>query len=97
MGVDKEILQAGNGDKPSKGDQLTMHYTGTLASGKKFDSSYDRNKPFNFQIGMGQVIRGWDEGVLSMKCGEKAKLTISPDYGYGDRGAGGVYPLAIIV
>jgi len=69
-----------------------MHYTGTLESGAKFDSSRDRGQPFSFQIGVGQVIRGWDEGVMDMQLGERAKLVISPDYGYGAAGAGGVIP-----
>ena len=64
-----------------------MHYTGTLTNGSKFDSSVDRGQPFSFQIGVGQVIKGWDEGVIKMSLGEKAKLTISPDYGYGANGA----------
>ena len=64
-----------------------MHYTGTLTNGSKFDSSVDRGQPFSFQIGVGQVIKGWDEGVIKMSLGEKAKLTISPDYGYGATGA----------
>ena len=63
-----------------------MHYTGTLTNGSKFDSSVDRGQPFSFQIGVGQVIKGWDEGVIKMSLGEKAKLTISPDYGYGANG-----------
>ncbi len=71
-----------------------MHYTGYLnkVGGKKFDSSVDRNDPLNFTVGVGQVIRGWDEGLLTMSKGEKAVLTISPEYGYGSRGAGGVIP-----
>ena len=69
-----------------------MHYTGTLESGAKFDSSRDRGQPFSFQIGVGQVIRGWDEGVMQMSIGEKAKLLISSDFGYGAQGAGGVIP-----
>lgn len=70
-----------------------MHYTGKLISdGSVFDSSHKRNKPFSFTIGIGQVIRGWDEGVMSMKLGEKAVLKISSDYGYGARGAGHVIP-----
>ena len=67
-----------------------MHYTGTLTDGSKFDSSRDRNQPFSFVIGVGQVIRGWDEGVMKMSLGERAKLTITPDFGYGAQGAGGV-------
>ena len=67
-----------------KGQQLTMHYTGTLEDGTKFDSSRDRNDPFKFQIGIGQVIKGWDEGIIGMCVGEKRKLTIPPHLGYGD-------------
>lgn len=78
---------------PKPGDKLTMHYTGTLKSnGKKFDSSLDRGTPFKFTIGVGQVIKGWDEGVLQLHEGEKAILDIKSDYGYGARGAGRVIP-----
>ncbi len=69
---------------------------GTLTSGKKFDSSRDRGRPFKFSIGKGQVIRGWDEGVARMSVGEKAKLTCSPDYAYGEKGHPGVYPNMLI-
>ncbi|KAL3816134.1 hypothetical protein ACHAXA_011631 [Cyclostephanos tholiformis] len=94
MGVSKKIISQGDGTNfPKEGDKLTMHYHGTLASnGKKFDASRDRGRPFQFTIGIGQVIRGWDEGVLQMSLGEKALLHISSDYGYGSRGAGGVIP-----
>lgn len=85
-------LLVGKGASPVKGKQVTVHYTGTLENGKKFDSSVDRKKPFSFVIGVGQVIRGWDEGVMSMKVGGKRKLTIPPELGYGTRGAGGVIP-----
>merc|ERR1711865_423785 len=87
-------IKAGDGATfPKKGDKLSMHYTGTLASnGTKFDSSVDRGQPFSFNIGTGQVIKGWDEGVIKMSLGEKANLKISADYGYGSQGAGGVIP-----
>lgn len=71
---------------------LTMHYKGTLDNGQKFDSSYDRDQPFTFQIGVGQVIKGWDQGLLDMCVGESRKLTIPASLGYGDRGAGNVIP-----
>merc|ERR1711992_113170 len=74
------------------GDMLEMHYTGTLEDGTKFDSSVDRNEPFKFQIGVGQVIKGWEEGVLGMCVGEKRKLIVPPELGYGDQGAGDIIP-----
>jgi FK506-binding protein 1 len=94
MGVEKEILQAGDGESfPGSGDMLTMHYTGTLVEGgTQFDSSVTRGKPFQFVIGIGQVIRGWDEGVIQMSLGEKAMLKISSDFGYGSQGAPGAIP-----
>jgi peptidylprolyl isomerase len=85
-------IKAGNGASPVKGKQVKVHYTGTLESGKKFDSSVDRNEPFSFVIGVGQVIPGWDEGVMSMKVGGKRKLIIPSKLGYGAAGAGGVIP-----
>jgi len=97
MGVTKETITPGNGVLfPKKGDKLTMHYTGTLANGKnkgkEFDSSVSRGKPFQFVIGIGQVIQGWDDGVVQMSLGEKAWLHITSDYGYGAEGAPGAIP-----
>jgi len=93
MGVEKEIKTPGNGsDYPKAGQKVTVHYTGTLTSGKKFDSSRDRSKPFQFTIGKGEVIKGWDEGVMTMSKGERATLTCSPDYAYGARGHEPVIP-----
>merc|ERR1739848_90439 len=74
------------------GDMLEMHYTGTLEDGKKFDSSYDRSEAFKFQIGVGQVIKGWEEGVLGMCIGEKRRLVVPPELGYGAQGAGDIIP-----
>ena len=82
----------GKGAAPTAGKQVKVHYTGTLENGKKFDSSVDRNEPFSFVIGVGQVIPGWDEGVMTMKVGGKRKLIIPAKLGYGSRGAGGVIP-----
>ncbi|MDD2367598.1 MAG: FKBP-type peptidyl-prolyl cis-trans isomerase [Desulfuromonadaceae bacterium] len=82
----------GKGASPKPGKSVKVHYTGTLENGKKFDSSVDRNEPFDFTIGVGQVIKGWDEGVMSMKVGGKRKLIIPSKLGYGARGAGGAIP-----
>merc|ERR1719499_995291 len=89
-----ETLSPGDGSTyPKAGDQLTMHYTGTLAeTGTKFDSSLDRGEPFSFQIGIGQVIRGWDVGVMKMSLGERATLRIPAAMAYGERGAPGAIP-----
>ncbi|MDX1812718.1 MAG: FKBP-type peptidyl-prolyl cis-trans isomerase [Gammaproteobacteria bacterium] len=87
-----EDLVEGDGAVAEAGQQVTVHYTGWLTDGTKFDSSVDRNSPFTFSLGKGMVIRGWDEGVAGMKIGGKRKLTIPPEMGYGERGAGGVIP-----
>jgi len=87
-----EELVVGEGAVAGAGQHVTVHYTGWLTNGNKFDSSKDRNDPFAFGLGQGQVIRGWDEGVQGMKVGGKRKLTIPPELGYGARGAGGVIP-----
>lgn len=85
-------IEEGTGATPNPGQTVTVHYTGTLEDGTKFDSSLDRNQPFSFRIGQGQVIKGWDEGLSTMKVGGKRRLIIPPDLGYGARGAGGVIP-----
>lgn len=91
-GLQYEDTVVGMGAQPRKGQNVNVHYTGTLTDGKKFDSSVDRNEPFTFVIGVGQVIQGWDEGVATMKVGGKRRLTIPANLGYGARGAGGVIP-----
>ena len=87
--IDQEV---GTGDVATAGKTASVHYTGWLENGKKFDSSVDRGQPFSFPLGAGRVIKGWDEGVQGMKVGGKRKLTIPSDLGYGSRGAGGVIP-----
>ena len=87
----KDLVQ-GSGDSPAAAKMVTVHYTGWLADCTKFDSSVDRNEPFTFRIGAGNVIRGWDEGVMTMKIGGKRKLVIPPALGYGSAGASGVIP-----
>jgi len=91
-GLQYEDLEVGGGTEASKGNNVSVHYTGWLTNGTKFDSSKDRGDPFSFRLGAGQVISGWDEGVAGMKVGGKRKLTIPPNLGYGARGAGGVIP-----
>ncbi len=87
-----EDLHLGEGDEATAGRLVSVHYTGWLLDGPKFDSSLDRGTPFSFPLGAGHVIAGWDQGVAGMKVGGKRKLTIPPHLGYGDRGAGGVIP-----
>jgi peptidylprolyl isomerase len=91
-GLQYTILKAGKGDKPKKGQIVSVHYTGTLTNGKKFDSSRDRGQPFSFTVGEGQVIKGWDEALSDMKVGERRKLTIPAKLGYGAQGAGADIP-----
>ena len=88
----KEILLPGSGKAAASGDTVLVHYTGTLLDGTKFDSSLDRGEPFSFVLGSGQVIKGWEQGILGMQAGEKAKLTIPPELAYGNQAVGGVIP-----
>jgi FKBP-type peptidyl-prolyl cis-trans isomerase len=87
-----ETITAGEGPSPKHGNTVTVHYTGWLADGTKFDSSVDRDEPFAFVLGTGQVIQGWDQGVAKMRVGEKARLTIPPDLAYGEAGYPGAIP-----
>ncbi|MDP3508872.1 MAG: FKBP-type peptidyl-prolyl cis-trans isomerase [Candidatus Melainabacteria bacterium] len=87
-----EDMVVGQGAMPKNGQTVVVHYTGWLTDGSKFDSSVDRNQPFEFPLGAGRVIKGWDEGVATMKIGGKRKLTIPPNLGYGERGAAGAIP-----
>ena len=95
-GLQYQIITSGNGAHPKPGQKITVHYSGWLSNngqpGTKFDSSVDRGTPFSFIVGVGQVIRGWDEGLLLMSVGEKRRLIIPANLGYGARGAGGVIP-----
>lgn len=91
-GLQYVVIEKGDGASPQTGQRVFVHYVGTLEDGTKFDSSRDRGRPFDFTIGQGQVIKGWDEGVGDMKVGDRRKLIIPPELGYGARGAGGVIP-----
>ena len=92
-----EDLEAGEGRAAESGDKVAVHYTGWLLGGDKFDSSLDRDQKFVFQLGARQVIRGWDEGVQGMKVGGKRRLTIPPEYGYGNRDLGIIPPNSTLV
>lgn len=93
MGLDIKVIQEGTGERMTRsGDTIAVHYTGKLTDGTKFDSSVDRGTPFEFTIGKGMVIQGWDQGLLDMKVGEKRTLTIPAEMGYGARGAGSAIP-----
>lgn len=91
-GLRYQIIQKGNGKKAEKGQTVSVHYKGQLADGTVFDSSYKRNSPLDFQVGVGQVIPGWDEGICLLNVGDKARLVIPSDLGYGSAGAGGAIP-----
>lgn len=91
-GLKYQDLKVGTGPVAKAGEQVTVHYLGTLTNGKKFDSSYDRGQPFTFNLGGGEVIKGWDEGVAGMHVGGKRKLIIPSNLGYGERGAGADIP-----
>ncbi|KAJ1483050.1 hypothetical protein T484DRAFT_1623413, partial [Baffinella frigidus] len=98
-GIKYTQIRKGDGQNyPQPGDVLTMHYVGKLRATKTvFDSSIKRGQPFQFQIGVGQVIRGWDEGVMQMSLGEKAQLVLAPEFGYGEQGQGPIPPNAELV
>ncbi len=91
-GLQIDELAAGAGPAAARGQKVSVHYTGWLTDGKKFDSSHDRGQPFRFTLGAGEVILGWDDGVLGMQVGGKRRLTVPPDLGYGRRGTRGVIP-----
>ena len=91
-GLEYQEIECGDGETAESGDTVVVHYTGTLADGTKFDSSVDRGEPFTFPLGAGQVIKGWDEGLVGMNVGGKRKLTIPPELGYGPAGSPPVIP-----
>lgn len=92
MGLKIEDQVVGNGAEAAAGHTVQVHYTGTLTDGSKFDSSHDRNQPFSFKLGAGQVIKGWEQGIVGMKIGGKRKLEIPPELGYGANGFPPVIP-----
>jgi FKBP-type peptidyl-prolyl cis-trans isomerase len=92
-----ETTQEGDGREAESGDEVSVHYTGTLRDGTQFDSSYDRGEPYTFVLGIGQVIEGWDQGILGMKVGEKRRLEIPSDLGYGQTGSGIIPPNAGLI
>ncbi len=96
-GIKTEILQPGTGVGAKTGDTVTVHYVGTLTNGQKFDASRDHGQPFSFPLGAGQVIKGWDQGVVGMKVGEQRRLTIPPALGYGAGGAGPIPPNSTLI
>lgn len=88
MSLGYEVITAGTGAQPQKGSKVSVHYTGTLLNGKKFDSSRDRGKPFVFTLGAGEVISAWDQGVAKMRIGDRVKLTCPPSLAYGNQDVG---------
>ncbi|MFC1710362.1 FKBP-type peptidyl-prolyl cis-trans isomerase [Patescibacteria group bacterium] len=97
LDLEIEDIEIGTGDEAVSGKTITVNYLGTLTNGIKFDSSYDRNQPFSFTLGAGEVIQGWDQGFAGMKVGGKRKLTIPPDLGYGSRAAGSIPPNSTLI
>jgi peptidylprolyl isomerase len=95
--VQTQDLRAGTGATAASGDTVTVHYVGTLVNGTKFDSSYDRNQPFSFRIGAGQVIAGWEQGVPGMRVGGKRRLTVPPSLGYGSQTVGSIPPNSTLI
>ena len=96
-GLKWTVLKEGKGETPKRGDKVVVHYTGWLTNGKKFDSSRDRGEPFKFTVGVGQVIKGWDEGVMRMRPGDRFKFTIPANLAYGERGVGPIPPNSVLV